>query len=83
MHICIFKDDALTSVPTFLTPNRGLTDLEAGLSAPLLRHFEQRERLRVPVGEIHLGDVAERGSPSLPARYLPRLAGDEGRRHRS
>ena len=53
-------------------------DLEARLSPPLLRHFERRERLGVTVRKIHLGDIAERGSPSLPARYLPRLAGDEG-----
>lgn len=81
VYTCIFKHDALTTAKPLDPPTPGLTDLEARLSPPLFRHFEQRERLRVTVREIHLGDVAERGSPSLPAWYLPRLAGDEGGRH--
>lgn len=62
-------------------PLSHLADLEARLSPPLLGHFEWRERFRVAIRKIHLGDIAERRSPSLPARYLPRLAGDEGGSH--
>lgn len=69
-----------TSHPLLSAPHC-LSDLEARLSPPLLWHFKRRERFRVTVRKIHLGDISEWGSPSLPARYLPRLAGDEGGSH--
>lgn len=69
-----FHSDNITTPPK-------LADLETRLSPPLLWHFERRERVRVAAGEIQLSDIAKRGSPSLPARYFPRLAGDEGGSH--
>lgn len=75
-----FLNTLYTHKPYFNHP-LPLTDLEAWLSPPLLWYFKRRERFRITVGKIHLGDIAERGSPSLPARYLPRLAGDEGGSH--
>lgn len=84
MYTCIFKHTApthTTTHPPAPLPLSHLADLEARLSPPLLGHFEWRERFRVAIRKIHLGDIAERRSPSLPARYLPRLAGDEGGSH--